>query len=466
VGCGYRVWVQGVGMNDKNNNMIKRHIITGFFLFSAWAAVFAQARMIDRIVAVVGDNTVLQSDIESMYLQYRAQGISSSGNLKCEILEEYLGQMLLLHQAQIDSIEISESQVEMQLDARLEYFINQVGSQERLEDYFNKTILEIKEDFRDLIRDQLITNQMQSNIVYEVTITPSEVRQFYNRLPDDSIPNIDSKIKMRQIVLYPPVTDESKLEVRERLLNLRKRILQGENFRTLAVLYSEDPSAAKGGELGFAGRAELDPAYTKVAFSLKEGQVSNIVESAFGFHIIQLIERREDKVNTRHILMKPKVDPNGVEKTILRLDSIANAIRKDSITFERAAFYYSQDKNTNVNGGRVVNPYDNSTEFVLNELQPEEFEAIRDLKVNEISDPFKSTDENRKDVYKIIMLTHRTEPHRATLKDDYLVIQKIALMDKQDKIFKEWIDEKIRSTYIHIDESFTGCQFSNKAWKQ
>ena len=286
--------------------------------------------------------------------------------------------------------------------------------------YFNKTILEIKEDFRDLIRDQLITNQMQSNIAYEVTVTPSEVRQFFNRLPDDSIPNIDSKIKMRQIMIYPPVTEEAKLEVRERLLNLRKRILQGENFRTLAVLYSEGPSAPKGGEIGFMGRAELDPEYSKVAFSLKEGQVSNIVESAFGFHIIQLIERRDDKVNTRHILMRPKVDPLGVEKTITRLDSLANAIRKDSISFERAAFFYSEDKNSNVNGGRVVNPYDNSTEFVLNDLEPAEFEAIRDLKVNEISEPFRSVDENNKEVYKIIMLTDRTEPHRATLKQDYL----------------------------------------------
>jgi peptidyl-prolyl cis-trans isomerase SurA len=446
--------------------MIKKYIITGLVLFMGCLSIFGQARMIDRIVAIVGDNTVLQSDIESMYLQYRAQGITSSGDMKCEILEEYLGQMLLLNQAQIDSIEISESQVEMQLDSRLDYFINQIGSQERLEEYFNKTILEIKEDFRDLIRDQLITNQMQSNIAFDVTVTPSEVRQYFNRLAKDSIPNIDSKIQMRQIVMYSPVTEQAKLEVRERLLDLRKRILQGENFRTLAVLYSEGPSASRGGEIGFLGRAELDPEYTKVAFSLKEGQVSNIVESAFGFHIIQLIERRDDKVNTRHILMRPKVDPNGVEKTIARLDSLADVIRKDSIEFDAAAFYYSQDKKTSVNGGRVVNPYDNSKEFVLNELQPEEFEAVRDLKVNEISNPFKSVDENQKDIYKIVMLTDRTEPHQATLKQDYLVIQSMALIEKQDKIFNEWIDEKIRTTYIHIDESFSGCHFKNEAWKQ
>ncbi len=446
--------------------MIKKFILTGLIFLAGLNFIFGQARMIDRIVAVVGDNTVLQSDIENMYLQYKAQGITSKGDMKCEILEEYLGQMLLLNQAKIDSIEISESQVEMQLDARLDYFINQIGSQEMLEKYFNKTILEIKEDFRDLIRDQLITNQMQSNIAYDVTITPSEVRQFFNKLPEDSIPYIDSKIKMRQIAMYPPVTEEAKLEVRERLLNLRKRILQGENFRTLAVLYSEGPAAPRGGEIGFMGRAELDPEYSKVAFSLKEGQVSNIVESAFGFHIIQLIERRDDKVNTRHILMKPKVDPDGVEKTIARLDSLADGIRNDSISFEKAVFYFSQDEKTAVNGGRVVNPYDYSTEFILNELNPEEFEAVRNLKVNEISNPFGSVDENKKEVYKIIMLTDRTEPHQATLKEDYLVIQNMALMDKQDKIFKEWINDKIRTTYIHIDESFAGCDFNNKAWNQ
>jgi peptidyl-prolyl cis-trans isomerase SurA len=300
----------------------------------------------------------------------------------------------------------------------------------------------------------------------EVTVTPSEVRQYYHRLPDDSIPNIDSKIQMRQITMYPPVTDEAKLAVREKLLNLRKRILEGENFRTLAVLYSEGPSAPVGGEIGFLGRAELDPEYSKVAFSMKEGQVSNIVESAFGYHIIQLIERRDDKVNTRHILMRPDVDPMAEEKTIARLDSLADAIRMDSISFKMAALYYSQDKKTNVNGGMVVNPNDNSTEFVLNELLPEEFEAVRDMQINEISKPFKSTDENHKDVYKIVMLTNRTEPHQATLKQDYLVLQNMALMDKQDKVFQQWIDEKIGSTYIHIDKSFTGCPFNKKAWLQ
>jgi len=418
------------------------------------------------VVAVVGDEKILQSDIENLYLQYRAEGVRSSGNLKCQILEEHLTQSLLLNQAKIDSIVVSESQVELQLDARLDYFINQVGSQERLEQYFNKTILEIKEDFRDLIRDQLITQEMQANIAGGVTITPSEVRQFFNKLSEDSIPYIDSKIEINQIVFYPPVDEEAILEVRQRLLDLRKRINEGENFATLAVLYSQGPSAPRGGEIGFMGRGELDPEYAKAAFSLKKNQVSNIVESSFGYHIIQLIDRRDDRINTRHILLKPRISPDAIDKTILKLDSLANQIRNDSIAFEQAAMYFSQDKKTNVNGGLVVNPYDNSTMFKLDELQPNEYEIIRNMNVGEISEPFESVDENGKQVYKIVKLKRSTRPHRANLKEDYILLQQMALAEKREEIFKEWIDEKIATTYIHIDRSLHGCNFNNTMWSK
>ena len=433
-------------------------------LFSLVISSFGQPRILDRVVAIVGDEKVLQSDIENLYLQYRAEGITSAGDLKCEILEEYLAQSLLLNQAKIDSIEVSESQVELQLNARLDYFINQIGSQERLEQYFNKTLLEIKEDFRGLIRDQMITNEMRSNITGDVTITPSEVRQFFNRLPEDSIPYIDAKIEIKQIVIYPPVSDEAILEVRQRLLDLRKRISEGENFATLAVLYSQDQSSVMGGEIGFMGRAELDPEYAKAAFSLKKGQVSNIVESVFGYHVIQLIERREDRVNTRHILMRPKLDPEIVAKTISKLDSLANLVRNDSITFERAAMYFSQDKKTNVNGGLVVNPYDNSTMFELDDLQPTEYEIIRYMNVGEISEPFESVDENGKQVYKIVKLSRSTRPHRANLKEDYTLIQQIALAEKKEKIYREWVNEKIAVTFVHIDGSFRRCNFNNPTW--
>jgi peptidyl-prolyl cis-trans isomerase SurA len=445
---------------------IKFFLIIVILLVSNIFLSTGQPRILDRVVAIVGDYKILQSDIESMYLQYQAEKVSYEGDLKCVILEDYLAQNLLLNQAKIDSIEVSESQVEMQLDARLDYFINQIGSQERLEQYFKKTILEIKEDFRDMIRDQLITQEMRNTITADVTVTPSEVRQFFNKIPEDSVPFIDAKVELNQIVLYPPYSEEATLEVRQRLLDLRKRITDGENFATLAVLYSEHPTAPKGGEMGFMGKAEMDPDYAKAAFSLKKGQVSNIVQTAMGFHIIQLIERRDERVNTRHILVKPKVDLVGIQKTISRLDSIANLIRNDSMTFEMAARYFSQDIKTNVNGGQMVNPADNSTLFELDELQPAEYEVLRNMNVGEISQPFEAQDENAKTVYKIMKINKSTKPHKANIKEDYILLQQIALAAKNQDVLKDWIDEKIRTTYIHIDGSFKGCEFANPAWKQ
>ncbi len=445
---------------------IKLYLISIILILVNFLDSFSQPRILDRVVAIVGDYKILQSDIENLYLQYQAENIATDGDLKCVILEDFLAQNLLLNQAKIDSIEVSESQVEMQLDARLDYFINQIGSQERLEQYFKKTILEIKEDFRDLIRDQLITQEMRTTITADVTITPSEVRQFFNKLPEDSIPFIDAKIELNQIVLYPPYSEEATLEVRQRLLDLRKRITAGENFATLAVLYSEHPSAPKGGELGFMGRGEMDPEYAKAAFSLKKGQVSNIVQTAMGFHIIQLIDRRDERINTRHILLRPKVDPEGIQNTISKLDSIATIIRNDSMSFELAARYFSQDTKTNVNGGQMVNPVDNSTMFELDELQASEYEVLRNMNVGEISNPFESQDENAKTVYKIMKINKSTKPHKANIKEDYILLQMYALEAKKQDILKEWIDEKIGTTFIHIDGSFQGCEFANPAWKQ
>lgn len=428
------------------------------------SGLYGQSFMLDRVVAVVGEFVILQSDVESMYLQNKAQGVSMPGDGKCDILENFLSEKLLLNQAKIDSIEVSESSVEMELDNRLNYFTSMIGSPEALEEYFGKTILEIKEDMRSSVRDASITRQMQSNITGEVTVTPSEIRDFYNSLSRDSIPYIDSKVELSQITMYPPVDEAAVFEVKQTLLNLRRRILNGEKFTTLAVLYSEGPSASKGGEIGFMGKGELDPAYAKAAFSLQEGGISTIVESSFGFHIIQLIERREDKVNTRHILMKPKTNPEAIRATTRKLDSIANLIRTDSLEFDLAARIYSQDEKTAVNGGVMVNPATNTTAFTNDDLQPAEFIALRDLNVGEITDPFKSEDENGKEVYKIIRLRSRSSPHRANLKDDYMVLKEMALNKKKQEVFQEWIDEKIGETYVHVDNSFAGCRFSRTGW--
>jgi peptidyl-prolyl cis-trans isomerase SurA len=445
---------------------IKSPIISFLLVMFNGFLLMGQPKILDRVIAIVGDYKVLQSDIESLYLQYQAENTSYEGDLKCMILEDLMAQNLLLNQAKIDSIVVSESQVDMQLEARLDYFINQIGSQERLEQYFKKTILEIKEDFRGPIRDQLITQEMRNNITADVTVTPSEVRQFFNKLPEDSIPFIDAKIEINQIVLFPPYSDEATLEVRERLLDLRKRITAGENFATLAVLYSEHPSSPKGGEMGFMGRAEMDPDYAKAAFSLKKGQVSNIVQTAMGFHIIQLIDRRDERINTRQILLKPKIDQAEIQKTISKLDSIASLIRNDSIPFEMAARYISEDIKTNVNGGLMVNPSDNSTMFGLDELQPAEYEVLRNMSVGDISKPFEAKDENAKTVYKIMKISKSTKPHKANIKEDYILLQAIALNAKKQNVLKDWLDEKIRTTYIHIDGSFMNCEFANQAWKE
>ncbi len=423
-----------------------------------------QSFILDRVVAVVGEFVILQSDIESLKLQNKAQGISLPGDEKCAILENFLGEKLLLNQAKIDSIEISESSVEMELDNRLSYFISMIGSPEALEEYFGKSILEIKEDMRSAVRDASITRQMQSTITGEVTVTPSEIKEYYNGLSKDSIPYIDSKVQLSQIVQYPPVDEAAIFEVKQTLLDLRRRILDGEKFITLAVLYSEGPSASKGGEIGFMGKGELDAEYAKAAFSLKAGGVSTIVESSFGYHIIQLIERREERVNTRHILMKPKVKPEAIRSTARKLDSIANLVRTDSVEFDLAARTYSQDKNTAVNGGIMVNPATNTTAFTMDELQPAEFIALRDLKVGEITEAFKSEDENGKEVYKIVRLRNRSSPHRANLKEDYIVLKEMALGMKKKEVFQLWIDEKIKETYVSVDNSFAGCQFSRKGW--
>jgi len=444
----------------KGKSLLSTLLLAGTLL----GGLSGQSLILDRVVAVVGEFVILQSDIESLNLQNKAQGVNLPGDEKCAILENFLSEKLLINQAKIDSIEISESSVEMELDNRLSYFISMIGSPEALEEYFGKSILEIKEDMRSAVRDATITRQMQSTITGEVTVTPSEIREYFNNLSRDSIPYIDSKVELSQITRYPPTDEAAIFEVKQTLLDLRRRILDGEKFTTLAVLYSEGPSASQGGEIGFMGKGELDAEYAKAAYSLKEAGVSTIVESSFGYHIIQLIERREERVNTRHILMKPKVKPEAIRSTTRKLDSIANLVRTDSVEFDLAARIYSQDVNTAVNGGIMVNPATNTTSFTMDELQPAEFIALRDLKVGEITEAFKSEDENGKEVYKIVRLRNRSSPHRANLKEDYIVLQEMALGKKKQDVFQRWIDEKIGETYVHVDNSFAGCQFARKGW--
>ena len=428
----------------------------------------AQPFVLDRITAIVGGKAIKQSDVEGKYQTYRAGGGPVYGDMKCIMFEELLTEKLLINQAEVDSLVVEPSEVEMTLERNLDYFIQIAGSQERLEEHFNKSIYEIKADLRKSLNDQKLAEKMQYNITENVKITPSEVRSYYNRLHRDSIPLIQGQAEVAQIAIYPPYSDEAISEVRQELLELRRRIINGERFSALATLYSEDPSAARnGGDLNFQSRGELDPEFARAAWALKNpGDVSRIIESKFGYHIIQLEEKRGDQVRCRHILKTPKPNPEAIATATGRLDSLLRLIRRDELNWNAAAFRYSQDENTRYNGGLMINPRNQSTLFEMDQFERVDYEMIKDLKVGEISEVYQSRDEKNKIVYKIVKLKDRSDPHRANLKEDYSFLQDLALNEKMHKIIMEWVEEKIETSYIYIDDSFRRCGLSNNWLKQ
>ncbi|MCB2195094.1 MAG: peptidylprolyl isomerase [Bacteroidetes bacterium] len=447
-------------------NFSKKLFIFLLFVFTVNVANSQNEEMIDRVVAIVGDKIILQSDIENQVLQYLSQGYPISSNMECEVLMQLLTQKLLLTQAELDSIEVSAGRVESELERRLMYFVRQVGSEKKLEEFYNKSMLEIKEDFRPLIEEQMKTQMMQSSLMTGIDASPKAVEKFYKDMPEDSIPMINTQYEINQILVYPKQNEEARNEAREKLLNLRQRIIDGERFSTLAVLYSEDPgSARRGGELGFRSKDELDPEFAKAAFRLSDdGGISRIVESEYGFHIIQLIAKERNQVNVRHILIIPKVKIEDKVAAKSRLDSIANLIKSDSLSFKEAALNFSEDEQSRLNEGLMVNPMNASTKFTLDELPTNEYSVIKDLKVGELSEPFESRDENGKVAFKIVRINKKVEAHRANLKDDYEMIQQMTLMNKQQSVVDKWITEKKKKTYIHIDESFLKCEFLKDGW--
>jgi peptidyl-prolyl cis-trans isomerase SurA len=434
-------------------------------VFLGVQGISAQRKIIDEVVAVVGDKRILYSDIEQNYLQQKAQGDKIDESSKCFILENMLVQKLLLNQSEIDSLEVTDSQVDQELESRMKYFINAIGSQEKLEEYFKKTTLEIKEDFRDDIRDGLLTSKMRQKITEGLSVTPSEVRAFFKTIPQDSLPYINSEVEYNQILMYPRSNEKSIIDVREKLLSIRERITNGESFATLAVVYSEDPqSAVKGGDIGWMTKTELEPEYAKVAFTLKKGQISKIVETAFGFHIIQCLDRTEDRVHTRHILLRPTIAPEEKKHIIARLDSVIRLVRLDSVKFDIAAIRWSDDADTKINGGQAVNPYKGGTFWGMDEFRPNELSVINSLKVGEISEPYESMDAKGKTCYKVIWLKKRTNPHVGNLKDDYNLFKARAAQFKQNEIVNEWVDEKIKTTYIRISDKYRSCPFTAHGW--
>lgn len=438
-----------------------------FLLFCLVSAVlFAQPNqrpVVDKIVAVVGDEIVMQSAIEQQFLQMTAQEEPVDENTPCVILEDMLFQNLLLNQAKLDSLEVSDGQVEGEMDRRMRYFVQQFGSERKLEEFYGKTIIEIKKEFSDLIRDQILVQQMQSKIIESIKVNPSEVKEFYKSIPKDSLPYINAQIELAQIVRKPKISDKEKQEVLDRMKALKKRIDNGENFGVLAYLYSEDPgSAKKNGELGFTSRSMLVPEFAAVAFSLNPGQVSDVVETQFGYHIIQGILRRGEEVNVRHILLRPKVSPYDLEDSKNFLDSLYKAMKADpTIRFEDMAMKYSEDLETKTNGGLIINPMVGNNRFEMDEISqydPSLFVVVNGLEVGDFSRPVATTDEEGNDAYRIVKLVRMSEPHVANLADDYNRLQAATKAVKEGESISNWINSRVSTTYIKVDDKYKTCK--------
>jgi peptidyl-prolyl cis-trans isomerase SurA len=446
--------------------MIKFWIALIIFGLSANAA-FAQDKIVDQIVAVVGGNIILKSDIEYMHINQQAQGITTEGDMKCEILEDLLIDKLLVAEAELDTlIEVTPSQVNQQMDGQIQMYISRLGSEKAVEDYFKKPIAVIKSEMQEGIRNQLLSSQMQNKIVEDVTVTPSEVRYHYRNLTQEEIPTIPTKYEYAQITIKPEISVEEENRVKAQLRDYKRRIEEGTSFTMLAAMYSEEPGASRsGGELPYYGRGELDPSYAAAAFNLKQDRVSNVVESEFGYHIIQLIDKQGEKIKTRHILMRPKPSVEAKEQAYERLDSLANLIRKNEIAFNEAAMMFSSDKNSRNSGGVVINPNTMSSKFPVEELDSDVSKLLTQMNINEISEPFETIDEaTQQPVYKIIKLIEKVEEHKANIQDDYQQLADMYLAKKKEDVLQKWISERQSETYIRIDDTYANCNFRFDSW--
>lgn len=449
------------------NNTFKHIAVTFlgcvFFSFSsAQTKESTKGVLLEKIVAVVGNNTILKSDVENEYNQMIMQGASAEGLTKCSVLEEMMFNKLLVHQAELDSVEISEAQVQGELDQRMHYYIQQLGSEQKLEEYLGKSIAEIKEEYRGDIRKLLLARNVQQKIVGDLKVTPNDVRSYFNSIPQDSLPRINAEYQIQQIVKRPPIGEKEKKLVKEKIEKIRERILNGEDFGSLALLYSEDVESAKrSGELGFVARTDLVSEFAAVAFSLKGKEVSEVVETQFGYHIIQLIERRGEMINVRHILLVPKVSYTEMQKAQAQIDSVKALIDANKITFEKAVELFSDDEETKSNAGLMINPQNGTSTFETEEIEPALFFVVDKLNVGQVSNSTKLAARDGKQSFKLIRLKSRTNPHVANLKEDYQRISGIALQLKQNKAINDWIIKKRKNVYVKIDDEYSQCKFKH-----
>lgn len=424
--------------------------------------VIVNAQSIDKVEAIIGNEIVLTSEIETQYLQYLSQGNLKSEKVKCEIIEDLLFQKLLINQAKIDSIVVTDDEVDAEITKRLTYFESQLGSLKKIEEYFKKSKAEIEFELANVIKDQFLAERVQAGISSNVKVTPAEVKEFFNKQNTIDIPLVPTKIEVAQIVIKPEISVKQKDKLRDKLNSFRERVYSGEDFKMLATLYSDDPgSATKGGELGFVNRGDLVPEFERAAFRLKEGEISEVVESKFGFHIVQLIERRGEQINVRHILLKTKVSSTALYDAKIKSEEIKNEIKSGVITFDKAVLKYSDD-DSKMNGGLLLNPNTMSTLHTINDIAPTLKYAVEELDVGEISNPsvIQMPDETK--AYRILRLNNRINEHKANLVDDFSMIKESAINFKKQDLLVKWITKTISTSFVKINDDIIGCEFKNK----
>ena len=445
---GYRLWVVG--------------------LLTLCSVVSRAQAVIDEVIWVVGDEAILRSEVEEERLRAQYEGQQIKGDPYCVIPEQIAVQKLFLHQAVLDSVAANESTVSHQVDMRLNYYINQIGSKEKMEEYFRKTSSEIREEMMTSVRNQMIIQQMQAKLTADIKPTPADIRRYYNSLPLDSLPMMPAQVEVQILSFEPPVPAEEIERVKQRLREFTERVQSGSaDFGMLARLYSEDTESAKrGGELGFVGRGQLVSEFAEVAFNLNDPKrVSRIVQTEYGYHIIQLIEKKGERINCRHILLRPRISATDKVRAIERLDSIRNLILADSIQFEQAVIRFSQDKNTVMNAGLMINPNTGSSRFEYQDLAPEIAKQIYSLNEGDVSQPFVMMDQTKnREVCAIVRVAKKTDIHRANLTDDFQAIKAMLEQKLKDKFIHDWILKKQKSTYVQISPEWQNCEFEYPGW--
>lgn len=440
-----------------------------FFCVLAFAPamVICQSQIIDKVVATVGDEIILLSDVEEQYNYDKERLALSSEESKCGILEGLMVQKLLVNQAKLDSVIVEDDQVEQQLDQRIDYILSLMNNDiSQFEEYYEKTVAQVRNEMREDLRNQLTAQTMQEKVIENTTITPSEVAAYYKRIPEDSLPYFSSEVEIGEVVVYPKVSPEEREKAIDRLESLRKRVLAGENFAELARKFSDDPGSARlGGDLGLQKRGTFVPEFEAAAYNLTEGELSDIVETPFGFHLIELIKRRGNLIHTRHILIKAAINQEDLDAARNKLDSIRTVFLTDSMSFEELVKTYSdEDEQSYNNGGRVVNPLTGNTFFETADLDADIFFAIDTLQVGDVTKPLEFKKPTGEIGYRIVLLMSRTDPHQANLQQDYTKVKKAAIEERKVEYFDRWLQEKMSTTFVDVDPVWLSKCDNLKKW--